>query len=228
VLKITFDTADLTRQLTDIQRRQIPFATARALTAVGKEAARIQQQVTNESIDRPNQFTAKQSIYSTSADKRGPYEVTVGYKQKQAAYLAPLLGGDRRQRPVEVRAGGSVKYVIPGDKVAAGIAGIKLDRYGNVKQEDLIGLLNQTNTYGTAGRFFRGVPKGNQGLGDGVYARVDNNNKIVPVLLFITDAKYIKRLDFTKAQRELAKLWPKEFEAALSQALATARQSIFF
>lgn len=223
MIRVELNTQELTRQLDDIGRRQIPFATARALSSLGKKLAVIQQSETNKAIDRPNPFTQKQSIYSTAADKRGPFEITVGYKQKQAAYLAPLLGGDRRQRPVEVRAQGGVQYVVPGKALSSGIGGIKLDRYGNVPQQDLISLLNQDNTYGTALRFFRGTPKGSQGFGDGVYARVDNNKKIVPLLLFVTDAQYQKRLDFSEAQKAAVELWPKEFEAALASALATAR-----
>jgi hypothetical protein len=223
MIKVEFDTESLTRQLTDIQRKQIPFATARALSSLGQKLAVIQQAETNKAIDRPTPFTQKQSIYSTQADKRGPFEVTVGYKQKQAAYLAPLLGGERRQRPVEIRAGGSVRYVVPGQALERGVAGIKLDQYGNVPRADLIDLLNATNTGDTAKRYFRGTPKGNQGFGDGVYARVDNNKRIVPLLLFVTDAQYKKRLDFSQAQKVAFQKWPEEFEAALSRALATAR-----
>lgn len=222
-MRVELDTQSLTRQLDDIGRKQIPFATARALSSLGQKLAVIQQRETNKSVDRPNPFTEKQSLYSTQADKRGPFEVTVGYKQKQAAYLAPLLGGERRQRPVEVRAGGGVQYVVPGQALGKGIGGIKLDRYGNIPQEALINLLNGENSYGTALRYFRGKPKGNQGFGDGVYARVDNNKRIVPLLLFVTDAQYKKRLDFTKAQKVAFQKWPEEFESALARALATAR-----
>ena len=225
-MSIVFDIGPLVRQLDDLQKKQIPFATARALSELAKDIAVFQQGVTNDAIDRPNDFTAKQSMYSTTADKRGPYTVKVGYKRKQAAYLAPLLGGERRSKPFEKRIDGQVKYVVAGKGLETGVNGYKLDNYGNVTEADLLELVDAKNTYGTAKRFFRGVPKGGagHGFGDGVYARADDNNKIIPLLLFVTDAKYEKRIDFTAAQKRAVELWPQKFEEQLAKALATARK----
>lgn len=225
---ITVDVGRLAKGLEDAIIKQLPFITARALQSLAKVGAENQQRVTNEAIDRPNPFTAKNSIYFKPVDRRGPFETTIGYKSKQASYLAPILGGERRQKPFEKRIDGQVKFVVPGDELAGkGIDGIKLDRYGNITESDLLKILgeasSETNTFGTAKRFFRGVPKGNQGFGDGVYARVDNNNRIVPVLLFVTAAQYEKRVTFDDTAKLIAKQWPVEFQKALDYALANPR-----
>jgi hypothetical protein len=212
--------------LTDIEKKQLPFATAKGLSNLAKLGKDVQQGVTNKAIDRPNPYT-KIAMYSTTANKRGPYSVDIGYKRQQAAYLAPLLGGDRRQKPFERVINGVSKFVVPGSALEkTGIDGIKLNQYGNIPKsqiEFLVAIANsgQKASDGKTDRYFRGVPKGGK-FEDGVFARVQGNRKIQPLLLFVDKSDYTTRINFDKTTEFVKDKWPEVFESALRDALNTA------
>jgi hypothetical protein len=224
---IKLDISNWENTLSDIEKNQLPFATARALSEVAKLGKDVQQGVTNKSIDRPNPYT-KAAMYSTTADKRGPYSVDIGYKRQQAAYLAPLLGGERRQKPFERVINGISKFLVPGAELEKqGIDGIKLDQYGNIPKSQIEFLVAIANSGakasdGKTDRYFRGVPKGGR-FGDGVFARVQDNNKIQPLLLFVDKSDYTTRINFDETTKFVKDKWSEVFEQELSKALATAK-----
>jgi len=144
-----------------------------------------------------------------------------------------FTGGLRGHKPMEVAmaAMGALPngwHVVPGP-------GIKLDRYGNPSKaavaEILGALRRRVNVVGRRGKttvtkgYFvvtQGAPRAAH-LAPGIWRRV-NNRAITPMFLFVDRAAYRKRIDLPALARKAAREdFPRLFDAAYRQALATAR-----
>lgn len=208
-LDIRFDTRQIERQLTDLQRRQIPFATAVTLTRLA-EAVKAEMPAELERVlDRPKPFTTRTSVYAQRATKTRLYSV-VGFKDRQAGYLAALLeGGARKLKTSEQRFLG--RPIVPGPDM-------RLDRYGNVSKATLVRILKaaQSKSYMPDGRFVFVTDAG-------VFAR--KGRKVQTLLLFAdTRPTYRKTIDLEKvATRVVQRRAQAEFNRAMAEAMRTAR-----
>ena len=81
----------LERQLDAWAKRQLPFATAQALTAVAKKAADAERREMQRTLDRPEPFTLR-GIAVKAARKNDPVAI-VYIRPVQARYLAPSIVG---------------------------------------------------------------------------------------------------------------------------------------
>jgi hypothetical protein len=233
-ISVHTDIKEATRWLSDIQRKQIPFATAKALTDTAKLVqAELKREMLAE-FDNPSPYT-KNSTFSTSATK-ATLQAVVGIKDKgMRVPPAKLLkehftGGMRGGKPME-RAMMALGALPSGWRVVPG-QGLKLDSYGNPNRnqvrEILGSLKNKTSIYKGRGKkvalvgYFL-VPIGSDtSLTPGIYLR--QGRAIKPMFIFVKQAGYRKVLDLPRiAGKVVAQSFNARFSAALESALATAR-----
>jgi hypothetical protein len=243
-VRVRMDTRAIER-LSKQAQRQIPFATALALT---KTAHKVREQMPDDmrrSLDRPRAFTAgKGAFFVLKATKRD-LTATVSFKDIQARYMKyQIAGGQRRQTAYE-------KYLqglgaLPTGWVTIPGPAMPIDSFGNMKRGALSQLLASLGrgigTYSKQGRGKKAGAVLNQyfvvkpGTSDsrtrllspGIYKRVGigRASTIKPWIFFVQAAKYESgKFDFQKAARSVvAKQFQKEFDAAISRAMATARR----
>jgi hypothetical protein len=219
------------------QKKQVPFAIARALTWTAMEVAKEEQRTMERVFDRPKPFTLK-SLYVKPATKK-KLEAEVGHKEfapkgtAAARYLLPQIHGGfrpqkRGERALQAKLPGVPAWVAPG-------GGQRLDQYGNITAGAMTKILSglsaspdayQNVTRKSAARrpgqkYFIGKPGGGR-LPLGVYLR--RGRKVGrPLLVFISKPKYRQRYPFFQvAKRTAQKLFPKLFEKSLADALADA------
>lgn len=208
-IDIKFDTRAIERELTDLQRKQIPFATAVTLTRLAEAVKAEMPAVLERELDRPKPFTTRFSVYTQRATKSNLYS-EVGFKDRQAAYLAALLaGGARKLKTAEQRFLG--RPIVPGPDM-------RLDRYGNVPKATLVRILKaaQSKTYMPDGRFVFVTEAG-------VFAR---KGRKVQTLLLFADSRptYRKTIDLEKvATKVVQRRAQAEFDRAMAQAMRSAR-----
>lgn len=168
--------------MSDIEKKQLPFATALALTRTAKDVAAKEKEEMASVFDRPTKYTLN-SLQVTPAKKQ-KLEALVWFKNPprlgdKEHYLVPqVFGGSRPLKRFEKMLGN--RYLMPG-------AGAPLDRYGNIKPSFLVQLLsslgrisergfamNRTakSAKGGAMRDFFLLQEQRGGLAPGVYRRV--------------------------------------------------------
>lgn len=236
-ISVRFEIDRQVRWLDDMQRKQVPFATAKALTDTAKDVERELQAEMASAFTSASPFTLR-STFSASATKQRLHAV-VGIKDKKlAGGTAPAVllkehftGGERGNKPMEkvMRSIGALPsgwLVVPG-------AGMPVDAYGNPKRKDvaeLIGALRsglnvhkgRGKRLQTTGYFV--VPVGaTSHLVPGIYKRI-NNRVIKPIFVFIQHAGYRRRIDLPAlANRVVDRMFVPNFQRALSEALSSAR-----
>ena len=233
-INVQADIREATAWLNDVQRKQIPFATAKALTATAKLVqADLKRDMVAE-FDNPSPYT-RNSTYSTAATKTNP-TATIGLKDK-GMRVAPakllkehFTGGLRGGKPME-RAMMALGALPSGWRAVPG-QGLKLDAYGNPNRnqvrEILGSLKNKSGVYKGRGKkmalvgYFT-VPIGSDSsLTPGLYWR--QGRTIKPMFVFTQHAAYRKVLDLPRiAGKVVAKSFGPQFTTELQRALATAR-----
>ena len=226
--------------LTELERRQLPFAMTLALTRTGTAIKTAIVHDMPNYLDRPTPYTIK-SVYRTLATKDN-LRTTVGIDDEAFKGIPPskflraqIFGGARNAKRSEkaLRHKGLLKadqYIVPG-------AGVRLDRYGNITAGTMTQILSvlqagvdptqyQTRTSRTKNRtpraYFVGRPGGKP---LGVWERYGAGaRRVRPILLFVSQPQYQKRLPFFEIADHVAQAeFPAQFRAALHQAIATAR-----
>ena len=229
-------------KLQEVERKQIPFAAARALNAVAERITRGERDVMRSRFDRPTPYTLN-SLYTRYASKSNlSAEVRIkdaSYKSAPAANWlnAEIIGGTRRQKRSE-RAMSSVglgRYWTPGP-------GAVLDGFGNVSRGFIVKVLSGLRAFGeqgyTANRsrgkrsqakarnfdIFVGAPNGDH---VGVWQRVTmgHGQALKPLMFIENDApQYRIRFPFEKIAENIYRAhYGEEFERAMVEALRTAR-----
>ena len=235
-LTVTVDTKAATQFLNDVQRKQIPFATALALTRTAKDVESQLKRDLMSGLESPSPYTVR-ATFSTSA-KKTTLEAVVGIKDKKpAGGTAPSVllkehfsGGVRGNKPME-KALISMGVLPSGWRVVPG-AGMPVDTYGNPRRaavRELIGSLrSKASVYKGRGKnvgavgYFAITPGHDSHLEPGVYWR--KGRAIRPMLMFINAAGYRKRFDLPRIARQVVDVkFNTHFASALNSALATAR-----
>lgn len=239
--------------LRELERNQIPFALAKALTATAKDVQAAEVKEIKDSFDRPTPATLD-SIYVQPATKVKP-EATVKIKDfmgkgtPAVKYLAAEVeGGQRRAKRFE-RALQAAGILPPGYFVVPGAAA-ELDQYGNIKGSQITQLLSYFKAFPEMAGYkanmtdkrraalAKGSAKtGRQGvayfiardgwLHPGIWARYNfaRGSAIKPVLMFVRSVGYEKRFDFFyAAESTIERVFEGHFNAAWNQAWATARR----
>lgn len=190
--------------------RRIRKAAAVALTRTAYQVQSALVRGMQEDFDRPTPFTLR--AFRVDMANAATLEATVWAMPLQARYLAiQIEGGDRNTKGFEKR------MHLFGGEVALPGAGAKLNQYGNMPLSFIKRVAGDQNSNGTAKRFFVGTPKGQPGAPEGVWARVNDNNRIVPMMVFADDAQYQERFNMSAiAEQEVT----ATFESQLARAMA--------
>jgi len=210
---------EVEKYLNDVQRRQLPFATANALNRTAFQAQRALRKQAPKKLDRPTRFTVN-AFMVDKASKRQASEM------QASVYIAGSQGKPRGADRVSylgwqveggVRTTGGAGTGVP-------TANAKLNQYGNipnrkaglVKKNQFIGTIRGITGVWERGHFSRTGKWSKQGK------RRATNVKLI--VAFERQVSYKPKFPFYKiATRVIRNNFHKHMESSLRQALASAR-----
>lgn len=245
MIHVTMDIQALMATLSDLEKRQLPFAVQTALNLTADELRTAYQREMRDSFDRPTPYTLRGVRVRYATKKSLNAEVRLqdaGGRNRPSQYLRPEVeGGPRRMKAYEIQLGR--RYTVPGKEMAR-------DRYGNLQggiitralaqmgilrggvtqrtsqdQADAAAKLKQRRKkMGRAGKpvYFVGRPGGGR-LPEGLWERRKDGRFWVtrPVLIFLDQAPtYSPRLEWEFTAQHVHRT---HFETNFRQALAYAR-----
>lgn len=216
-LNIRSDMGAVHRALSDIHAKQMPFATALALTKLAQGAAQVESKQIDATFKKATPFTER-SFFVTPATKSRPIAF-VSAKDIQAQYLAPyVFGGDRFL-------GSKKAMLVPKD--------IATNQYGNLPRNKLRQLKGKPGIFigpvkTKSGAVINGVWKRNgplptKGLKRGKVASPSGG--LTLLVRFEDSTPVRKHFPFVERATDYVRRNAKaEFAAALKQAVATAKR----
>lgn len=238
-INVSDNIKDVTRGLDDFARRQVPFATAKALTDTAKGVQAELHREIKSVFDRPTPWIQRSPVIERAT--KGKLTATVGVRDKgeratPAKYLKEhFSGGARGNKPMEV-AMRSMGILPAGWLVVPSEDGVQKDAFGNVSPAIVRGILRELQAGGRrqkAGVSYRlfvvrpgQADKRTRHLAPGIWSIVRSGDQSLmkPVFLFVARATYRKVLDLPRiAQKVVGKDFERNFRAALDMALRTAR-----
>ena len=217
LISVKSDVKQLTKSLTRIQRKQIPFATSKALNNVAFDVRKSLQDGLDIHLDRPTPYTKRGVQVEKSTKNKLVAEV--GFRSKtfgkgqgsvtQAEYMERQIKGGLRTPK-----GSAIPVPI--------VKNLKLNKYGSITRNKI------NNALGNENKFFSGKPKGakGKGTGEGIWERYGGkrNPKIKMIISWNNNTDYQARYPFKNiAMRSVRNNFRKRFDNALQQALSTAR-----
>lgn len=205
-ISVRADVKKLERSLNDFAYKQLPFAEAQALTALGRLVQTEEKKALPSIFDKPTPFTVN-SIGVIPARKGNPV-AHVFVKDIAAAYLAPYEFGGKNKG-----VGRKDLFLRP--------ANATLNQYGNFPRNKLAQLKAKTNV-------FVGKVKGKSGEIDGVWQRIPaakGRPASLKLLIRFEDTHdATQHIDWFKRAEQLVRSnFNREFGAALARAMASAR-----
>jgi hypothetical protein len=242
-ISVKADIALATRRLDDVQRNQVPFATALALTRTAKAAGTKLQAELRRVFDQPKPTTVRSTFIQPAT--KAKLQSVVGIKDlKPAGGVAPSVylkehfsGGSRGAKPME-RALQAARVVPRGWRVVPAV-GMPTDRFGNPKRErvrEVIGALKAgVQVFSGRGKrqalvgYFVVQPGGRDPraahLHPGIYRRIKRgkDSAVVPVFLFVQAASYGQRIDLPQLVQGVVR---SQFASEFASAMRTAARSV--
>ena len=188
------------RGLSDLARRQLPFATSQALNDTAFDVKDAWETLFDKRLDKPTPFT-KRGVFIRRSTK-SKLVAEVGIKDIQAGYLKTLVAGGERT---------------PSGRAILIPVGQKLNKYGNMPKGSVARALSRKDTF--SGRV-KGVA--------GVWKRPTKSKRKSsgPVLLvaYADRADYDQQLDLDHVAAARARArFPIHFEKRFMAAMQTAR-----
>ena len=215
---VTGDIRGLSRQLKAFQRDQVPFATAKALTAIASKVREAETKAAETTFDRPTPFT-KAAFGVTSATKK-TLTATVFVKDRQARYLIPYLDPNGGRQ-------------VPGKRAILTPIDIALNQYGNIPKGKLAQLRGRPGIFigpikTKSGQTINGVWQRPTPVTTGrkIRGHLANNTGRVKLLVRFTSPVMITghNLQYqTRAAKIIKASIESEFSKAMAQAMATRR-----
>lgn len=212
----------VTKGLSAFAYKQLPFATASALTALAKEVAADEENLIKATFKRPKPFTSKS--LGVQAARKDRLEAKVYMKPIAEKYLAPYASGGR--------------HVLPG-RALLNPKNIRLDQYGQLPRGTLERLKARPDVFIGPVQTKSGIINGvwqrpyvrantkvrGQSRRNGSLARGGNTTGKLKLLIRFGDAIDVtKRLPYqAKAKALIGKRFNAVFGAALAKAIATSR-----
>jgi len=192
------DVREVTRYLSALQKRQLPFVTASALTKTAQDVQVAETKQIDKSIDRPTRFT--HNAIGIKGAKKTNLTALVFVKDVQEEYLHwSIFGGTRLSK---------------GKGTGVPTRNKKLNRYGNIPGRRT-GLVKGSKQFIAT---IRGV--------SGVWERTGGkrNPGIRLLVAFEKVTRYRRRFPFFEvAQRTASSKFVGNFNQAMARAIATAR-----
>lgn len=193
-ISVKTDVKTAARQLNRVQKRQIPFASARALSQTAEFAATNLNNDTREYLDNPTPFTQKAFRFKRATKQNQTALVFAAPIQDEYLQYA-VFGGTRRPR--------GRALILP--------VGIKLNKYGNIPRTAIRRLLGRTDTFSAT---IRGVA--------GIWQRTRRGTRLL--VAYESSASYEKRFPVPAlVSKYVTRAFPPFFDRSLSGALRTAR-----
>ncbi|MGE8452096.1 MAG: hypothetical protein ACN6OP_16015 [Pseudomonadales bacterium] len=224
-ISVRFDVKALQRDLNNLARKQVPFATAQALNVVAKQVQAAERTNMAKVLDKPTPFTLN-SIGVKLATKSS-LTARVFVKDIAAAYLLPYEKGGKNK----LNGRALLKPV-----------GQKVNQYGNLPRNKIRQLLAKPNvfvgvvTFKKSGRTINGVwerPMAGQRERTGKYGtKGDTQNRIggvrtgLKLLVKFEDAHEAKQwLNYQGVARKvIAASFSRELSTAMGRAIASAKK----
>jgi len=226
---------DMNKALTDLEKKQLPFATSRAINNTLFKMRRDLQRVMERVFDRPTGLTLKSPLFKKSTKKRliGRLWIRddVGKGNAPATYLQPQIKGGggaglgvRGFKGFEnlLRHRGFLPrgwYVMPAK-------GARLNKFGNFTPAKHKKILAELTIGGKIGKVFAVRRQSAGGLPPGIYERSGRGRlKATAVMIFVKkQPHYRPRLPFdATTERTFNNHFEKTFYKELDNALRTAR-----
>ncbi|MDP3848613.1 MAG: hypothetical protein Q8R10_19515 [Pseudomonas sp.] len=226
--------------LSELERNQLPYATALALTETAKCVKERLEGEMRTVFDRPTRYTLDSLRLFPATKAKLQARVWMKNEADKAApaskWLTPeIYGGARPDKRTESLL--HARGILPGGMYVVPGAGMKLDGFGNVNrgqlQRIISGLGAQGDRYQNStdskrsqankARYFV-MHRGRSPIG--IAERTGKGRGGVSMLLaFVGKPGYHKALDFFAiAEREADDQLPAQFELAMARALATRRR----
>jgi len=221
-----------TRRLTAVQRKQLPYATSRALNDTAFDGMHHARKMAKRLLHKPIGYTIRGIRYSKSNKRNLRSTVFINeWPDKgtaQAKYLkAQIVGGSRATKGSERafrRAGilPSGKYLAPTKKY--------MNAAGNIKPGVMQMVMSQLKAFSeqgyTANATNKTLAKKNTKFflipGVGIFSRARRGPEAV--LLFIDKPNYKARFPFPKiVERRARRVFPAKFRKRMAEAVRTAK-----
>lgn len=211
--------------LRDLER-QMPFIVSKAINEVAFKVRDAEIGEIAGTLENVKPWTLRGVMVKTSTKR--DLEAVIGSKTgirgtpgKWDNVMRPhIAGGSRINRKAERAL--QAKGMMPAGMLAVPGPDTKLDRYGNLSKATwmkLIQLQQHRKLFVALGDHNR-----TRHLSPGIYERTDAGHKVKPIVLFVTSARYTKRLDwFGQARRAVSREFPAAFARAVEYARRTAR-----
>lgn len=195
---------ELTKSLSNLAYKQVPYATALALTALAKQVQEAEQEQIKATFKHPKPFTVK-SVGMRGATKASQQAI-VFVRPIAAKYLAPYEGGG--------------DHVLPG-RALLNPKDIRLDKYGQLTRATMARLKARPD-------IFIGPIKTEHGSINGVWQRIKpmrGKPGQLKLLIRFGDALPVnKSLGYgTRAKSVVDRGFNAAFGAAIDKAMASAR-----
>jgi hypothetical protein len=195
-VSVRHDFIRLSRTLDNFSRKQLPFAAARALTAIARDAGDDVTRGLSEDLDRPTPFT-KKAVGIVPARKTDLRAVVL-IKDRPSQYLGYQIRGGQRE---------------PKGKALVTPAGIRLNEFGNIPRHGLTRAKASKDTFVGAVKGVGGFWQRTKGGGLKLLAAFIPQATYKPILSFEARVERVVRAEF-----------PKRLRFALVEALKTARR----
>jgi len=244
--QVRIDAGDVSRKL-EAFKKQIPFATALAMTATARDAVADLQAEMRKVFDRPTKFTM--NAFFAKPARKTDLTATVMAREwapggrPASKYLAPeILGGARNMKGFEkaMSAISGGQYALPGKDAT-------LDAYGNMSRGEIVKILSRLgaladqlqNITDRTRKRLRGkglIARGSYLQSDMILAREKGSGRplgiyqlvgpgrVKQLIVFTTRTPTYKAvLPFDKiVTTAVARCWPDNVTKAIEQALKTA------
>lgn len=218
--EVRVDLRDFEAGMTDIEKRQLPYALAWALNETVRTGRLEVQKQMETYFDRPTPYAKRGVVYDRASKNSLVAAVALTGDRTRGglpatAFLGPQVHGGLRSLKAFERQLVERGMMVVGE-VAVPAARTKLNRYGNMSQ----GFLNRVmadlqvdyrgagatrvrtdqslkrNKNYRAARFF--AAKRGSHLAPGIYQRDPRGRTVFPVILFVKQKAYAKRLPFDR------------------------------
>ena len=239
-IEMTFQQAvkKASQKLTKVQRQQLPFAIANALTQTAKGLVQEEKKEMRRDFNKPIKYTLDSSFYLPASKNDNPPTATFGLRQFAGKgtpanrYLGPnIFGGRRGEKSSERRL--RTAGILPSGYLTAPGRDAGILGNGNMRKGEITRLLAAVSALGADSstsasrkrnknvRGYYVAYKGGKAVGIRHRAKGSDSRKI---LNFIRSPNYQKRYDYYEtANRYVKRKAVPNFRKALNFALATAK-----
>lgn len=229
------------RNLTETERRQVPFASMQSINDAGFHTMNDLRDLARQTFHMPLSWTIKQIRYRRTKDKRNPSGLIYIDTEAKKVFRHHIESGGRQLKRYEwlLQRKGILpqgQHTIPAKRL--------LNANGNIKKSELNKIISGVQAFTEAGftanrtarsgrrktnRYFVANGTGaTSHLAPGIYEVTTSGRRrgsLQPALLFIDSPTYKKRYDFYKyAERRAIHHFRQAFPGRLAAAVATRKK----